>query len=683
MGRFQSQGSPFGSDAAESRRKGWFFLLISVFLWMALGLLGFAFFLDFSITETNFIPVGSGLGVFKVLVPAALLLLGFSALCGAVLALPSLMALSSLRDRVMILHKRARGRPMLRLYLLKHLPWLLFIFCHGSFLLLSLASAPPFARGLTQNENVLSRWSQAIYEAVFYNPKGIPSALWERALGGSTPKLTIVVALPASLLSENGTFRKLERDMGGALPIFVESLSAQGAFYQFFTGHSEIQPEFAKPLVSVGAPWNVATSALTQFAPEAVALEASFDPKQKQKVTELLSSNVVIQKRLVLSQPHLYLLARWEILSLVNENWKWTSLIADDLFALQQFAENLAVRKDEKVAFIQLSGLEKMISGVRSPFSPLRWKDSISAEERALIAQQLETYLLQLQSEVRKRKRHSLILVPYPDQENTRRHSRAFVSLGEQSETDDSLLNAAKESGGIFLLSDLAAASGIAGSDERKILRTSHCLPIALWGGIQDEEQGNLEWENLFWSHVQAGPRGFEFPFEFGFVAENYIRPGAFCGDVAAATHSPDSSKGNAPTERISRWWLALWRSPPDVEASFLKAKSWPFPAGIRYSVIQNLNSPESILSKRNVTNPRVARKRTKINLPLSSATNLELMPSETFDLFEFKNELPGSGQKNMQWIPVKSPDDTVLFVDKFRPKLEEILEGFARGEMK
>lgn len=480
MSRRKAWRKPSGNGPNPSGL-AWRLVGYSVLVWCLLGLLALVFFTDPRVTSTFHLAFFDSFeaGVYTLTVAFAIVLLNI--LAGALCAVPAVVFVLLGRRQTEFVQRKSNRLRRLQRIIGSAFPYAVLGAANVLMISLGFGSAPQWARALTRDSNPLADYSRFVNEFFFYPAENESTKdAWKQALSGQDAPQAVVLFAPSTLLFHAAGLPKISRALGRPYRFFADSPSAPAFFAELFDAeesanlafHLPVPDEFAQKAMarflpqngqSLGVHWNdskgTPENLVARFSPEWRAVGRALQG-DKETARSLLLRKTANAHRLLQSQVHLFLLARYNVFQLVEPHAQWMNLVADDRRLLDESLEEIAARRKNGLkgglVFLQLSELERATPDARAPFSPLRWPEGLSPSEQRWLVNKWDN-LLGFGFSVTAAQGPSYFVVPYPDGSRLRSQLTSAFARAKSGEDVTSGMPA-KVLGGFLTVDDIAVA---------------------------------------------------------------------------------------------------------------------------------------------------------------------------------------------------------------------------------
>lgn len=543
-------------SANESGFNTRFLILSSILFWAVLCALGLIFLVDFSLTPTLHISVFSSWQNVQSFLYS---LIVFAVLCGVlggIAALPSAIVNRLFSPQIESLYRRSWSLPRTRIVFFKYSSLGLLLISNFLLLSLSLGAAPQYSRGRATQPGIVATWSQFVYD-LLYAP-----GLKERGQGvvaklnAQTSAKTYVVFAPSSILSQPDVFVRLRKEIGEPVPFFADAPDLPTQIIQMLNGSIDFYQTYNAPvltrrmlesatltdttlstLIGLGeSQLNIRLSSELSELERAFSNELTTQAKQQllQNENSDTHSQTTIKKRMVMSQPHLFLPFRMGLGKLFDKSWEWTNLVADDgIEIIDTLQKQLEAKKTPGLTVIQLDELEQIPNSLFHPFSSLRWPVISGLLEKQKIVSRSDELLAQLAATVKKIGNVSLMLLPYPDLKTNKQLAWAFIYLPDSHPLKARYIQNQNTNGWVtsFAASDYLRASlpNELAIEEDSFNNDHLCQPILYTFGKNDATQTLLN----AWNFVElTKSQNFDAASDLRFLFKTRSSYAVFCKNV-------------------------------------------------------------------------------------------------------------------------------------------------------
>ena len=675
----------------------------SALLWVAMSIAGFIFLSDFRITDQFQMDAWANFSTARSTLINSFGLVLLSAGIGIVAALPALLALFSLQPRIESMQRKSGKSRSVSLMFLKQVPTLGLLGTEFLLVSLSLGAAPQLARSWTQKPNLISEWSMFIYELFYYPLENDHIASrWREALAPGKGIQTLNVYLPASLLSDPGSFPRLKKLLGDAQPFFLTAPTVPALLAQVSFGESAVERKYLSPVFSSSEFNSTQGSKSADFflRSEWHAMEQNSNATLEKKESTSLQwdRNEAIRMRLAQSQFPLFLFFRLGLMTLVHENWQWKNIASDDAHELDKFVEKMLSTKTPvaPIQNIQLGEMEHDLDFVKNPFAPLDWPTTLVPKEYRWLVAKLDIALSVGLSQVKDRKDFSVFVLPFPEKILQIPFAQAFFMPAETSIGSGTTLHTNNEQW--LTPADVYALSQKSEIDKKSLIvlenSTAQCLPLLLNPAVLPEilpqvlpgevAEELLETaavkssylQNMLWEVVRENSgEKFFYPESFAFLPLSKMEPMVFCREFLKSAirvvASPGLGMPAAKPENTQRSWL--FRMKPEN------------------ALLENIGEDDAsiaTLSQSILREPVVERVEKKVDRPVTlrrvnarkirEQQRQQVKVLAIYDVWELK--LLESRKPGAKLIP---EEDQEILLETFEPVLKNLFEQIAREQLK
>lgn len=553
---------PSANDGGFSTR---FLVLSSILFWAALCALGLIFLVDFNLTPTLQVSLFASWQNVKSFLFCLIVFALFCCVHGVIAALPSAIVNRLFNPQIESLYRRSWSLPRARIVFFKYSSLGLLLVSNFLLLSLSLGSAPQYSRGRSNQPGIVATWSQFVYDLLYAPRLKQRGQAVVAKLSAQTSAKTYIIFAPSSVLSQPDVFVRLRKEIGEPIPFLADTPDFPTQIVQMLDGSLDFYQTYNAPILtrrmlendmltdmSLSTLIGLGESQLNiRLSPELKELEHAFSgefvAKTKQGHPEDSDTNAqtTIKKRMVMSQPHLFLPFRIGIGKMLDSSWEWTDLVADDgIEIIETLQKQLDAKKPPSLTVIQLDELEQIPNSLFHPYSSLRWPVISGLLEKQKIVSRSDELLAQLAATIKKLGNASFMVLPYPDLKTTKQLAWAFVYLPDTHPLKARYLQNQKTWGWVtsFAASDYLRASLPTETplDDESVNNDNVCQPMLYTFGKNDATHTLLN----AWNFVHLTPRqNFEVASDLRFLFKTRSNYAVFCKN-ALTESTPKRTNG-------------------------------------------------------------------------------------------------------------------------------------------